>query len=335
MAVTEDELYASEGDGECWVSIRELMDVLGHGGYNRFRELLARRGFRIEKSRSYTWAIAKMPCSEAKKIVAEVANTLIESEEEGEEAKAMECMPKDINGVTDYLNNRVLKLVPSLGDAIDDLVINLEAGNHIALLGGPGSGKTLILDAIAEIANNPLYVNMADASAAGIEDLVIEAQCIDYLLLDELDKAKNVALSPLLQLLDHGGRLKITKRGKSISLELPWLRVVAAANPFNPRLRSANWWDPLMDRLVPIEVPRPSVDDLVNFMESITNAKMPTWVRQLIENYLDKVTLRKVEQAAKYIATATKRGKNEETIKAKVEKIIRTYTELTTSLGKV
>ena len=198
------------------------------------------------------------------------------------------------------------------------------------MLGGPGSGKTLILDAIAEIANNPLYVNMADASAAGIEDLVIEAQCIDYLLLDELDKAKNVALSPLLQLLDHGGRLRVTKHGKAISLELPWLRVVAAANPLNPRVKSANWWGPLMDRLVPIEVPRPSIDDLVNFMESITNAKMPGWVRQIIENHLDKVTLRKVEQAAKYITTAMKRGRSEKTIKAKVEKIMKAYAELTT-----
>ena len=131
--------------------------------------------------------------------------------------------------------NRVLKLVPSLGDAVGDLVVNLEAGNHVVLLGDPGSGKTLILDAIAEVTNNPLYVNMADASA--MEDLVVEAQCIDYLLLDELDKAKNITLSPLLQLLDHG----VTKHGKAINLELPWLKVIAAANPFNSRLRSANW----------------------------------------------------------------------------------------------
>ena len=210
-------------------------------------------------------------------------------------------------------------------------MINLETANHGVLLGEPGSGKTLILNAIAEIVNNSLYINMVDVSAAGIEDLVIEAQCVDYLLLDELDKAKNVALSPLLQLLDHGGRLRVTKHGKAISLELPWLRVVAAANPFNPRLRSANWWGPLMDRLVPIEVPRPSVDDLISFMESVANAKMPTWVRQLIENYLDKVTLRKVEQAARYITTAMKRGRSEETIKAKVERIMRTYAELTVS----
>ena len=328
-----DGLHATESGGGCEINIRELVNVLGTGGYNRFRVLLARRGFRIRKSTSYTWAITKMPCDEAKRVIAELVSSLMGGEVGrigSVETKASECMPRSVNDVVDYLSDRVLKLVPSLGDAIDDLVINLEAGNHVVLLGGPGSGKTLILDAIAEIANNPLYVNMADASAAGIEDLVIEAQCIDYLLLDELDKAKNVALSPLLQLLDHGGRLRVTKHGKAISLELPWLRVVAAANPFNPRLRSANWWGPLMDRLVPIEVPRPSVDDLINYMESVANTKMPTWVRQVIENYLDKVTLRKVEQAARYIATAIKKGKDEETIRAKVEKIMKTYAELTT-----
>ena len=53
---------------------------------------------------------------------------------------------------------------------------------------------------IVEVADNPLYVNIVDASAADIEDLVIETKCID-LLLNELNKAKNIAPSPLLQLL--------------------------------------------------------------------------------------------------------------------------------------
>ena len=72
-------------------------------------------------------------------------------------------------------------------------------------------------------------MSTATPGLASIEDLVIEAQCIDYLLLDELDKARNVALSPLLQLLDHGGRLRVTKHGKVISLKLPWLRVIAVS----------------------------------------------------------------------------------------------------------
>ena len=51
----------------------------------------------------------------------------------------------------------------------------------------------------------------------------------------------------------------------------------------------------------------------------------------MIGEYLDKVMLRKVEQAARYITTAMKRGRSEETIKAKVERIMRTYAELTVS----
>ncbi|ADN49573.1 ATP-binding protein [Vulcanisaeta distributa] len=327
-----DGLYMREDNGECTVSVRVLIDVLGPGNYNRFRTLLVRYGFRIERSRSYTWAIINRPCAEARRIIIDVVNSLIGGKGWGE-AEATKCEPKAIGEVTSYLSSRVLKLVPSLGEAVDDLIINLEAGNHVVLLGGPGSGKTLILDAIAEVANNPLYVNMADASAAGIEDLIIEAGCVDYLLLDELDKARNIALSPLLQLLDHGGRLRITKHGKAVSLEMPWLRAVAAANPFNPRVRSANWWAPLMDRLVPIEVPQPSVDELIGFMESITNARMPGWVRQVVEEYMGRVTLRKAEQAAKYIVKAMERGKSEETIKAKVEKIMRSYSELVGDLS--
>jgi MoxR-like ATPase len=176
------------------------------------------------------------------------------------------------------------------------------------LLGGPGSGKTLILDAIYEASSNPLYINMADASAAGIEDLVIETGCFDIILLDEVDKARNVALSPLLQLLDHGGRLRVTKSGKTTVIEAPWVRAVAAANPFNPRLRASNWWSPLMDRFVPIEVPQPSVDEIVTFMGRVANTEMPNWIRELIEKYIDAITLRKAEQAVKYIATSVRRG---------------------------
>jgi MoxR-like ATPase len=169
---------------------------------------------------------------------------------------------------------------------------------------------------------------MADASAAGIEDLVIEAGCFDVILLDEVDKAKNVALSPLLQLLDHGGRLRVTKSGKTTVIEAPWVRAVAAANPFNPRLRASNWWMPLMDRFVPIEVPQPSVDEIVTFMGKVANAEMPGWVRELVEKYVDVITLRKAEQAAKYIATSMRRGRSEDVIKARVERMLQSTRQL-------
>jgi len=46
---------------------------------------------------------------------------------------------------------------------------------------------------------------------------------------------------------------------------------------------------------------------------------MPSWVRELVEKYIDTLTLRKAEQAAKYIATSVRRGRGEDTIKARVE----------------
>jgi len=311
-----------EDNGEAWVEVRGLRFRVGVGNYGRLLERLAGLGYRVERSRSYTWVVARKPCDEAVSEVARVVEEVM-GEEEGGEAGNKECRPADIGSIANSVVNRVSGLIPSLKDIIEEVAINLEAGNHVMLLGGPGSGKTLILDAIYEASSNPLYVNMADASAAGIEDLIIEAGCFDVVLLDEVDKARNVALSPLLQLLDHGGRLRVTKSGKTTVIEAPWVRAVAAANPFNPRLRASNWWMPLMDRFVPIEVPQPSVDEILIFMGRVANAEMPNWVRELVEKYVDAITLRKAEQAAKYIATSLRRGRSEDVVKARVEKILR------------
>jgi len=290
--------------------------------------LLGRAGYEIHRSRSSTWVKGKKPCNE---LVREV-NELVEKvmSEEGGGAGSSECNPADIGSIANTVVSRVSGLIPSLKDVVDEVAVNLEAGNHVMLLGGPGSGKTLILDAIYEASSNPLYINMADASAAGIEDLVIEAGCFDIVLLDEVDKAKNVALSPLLQLLDHGGRLRVTKSGKTTVIETPWVRAIAAANPFNPRLRASNWWMPLMDRFVPIEVPQPSVDEVVAFMGKVANTEMPSWVRELVEKYIDAITLRKAEQSAKYISTSLRKGRSEEAVRARVEKTLQTTRIITT-----
>lgn len=294
--------------------------------------LLGRAGYEIHRSRSSTWVMGKKPCNELVREINELVEKIIS--EEGGEAGSTECRPADIGSIANTVVGRVSSLIPSLRDVVDEVAINLEAGNHVMLLGGPGSGKTLILDAIYEASSNPLYVNMADASAAGIEDLIIEAGCFDVVLLDEVDKARNVALSPLLQLLDHGGRLRITKSGKTTVIEAPWVRAIAAANPFNPRLRASNWWSPLMDRFVPIEVPQPSVDEILTFMGKVANTEMPNWVRELVEKYIDAITLRKAEQAAKYIATSMRRGRGEDAIKARVERILQTTRLITRERGE-
>jgi len=293
--------------------------------------LLGKSGYRVERSRSYTWVVARKPCDEAVSEVARVVEEVMSEEEEGR-ARSADCRPADIVIIANSVVNRVSSLIPSLKDVIDEVAINLEAGNHVMLLGGPGSGKTLILDAIYEASSNPLYINMADASAAGIEDLIIEAGCFDVILLDEVDKARNVALSPLLQLLDHGGKLRITKSGKTTVIEAPWVRAVAAANPFNPRLRASNWWMPLMDRFVPIEVPQPSVDEVVAFMGRVANAEMPSWVRELVEKYIDAITLRKAEQSARYITISLRRGRGEDAVRARVERILQTTRAITTKI---
>jgi len=308
-----------------------LVYVLGTGGYNKLLRLLGRAGYEIHRSRSSTWVMGKKPCNELVREINELVEKIMSEEEAKVKAGSTECRPADIRSIANTVVGRVSSLIPSLRDVVEEVAINLEAGNHVMLLGGPGSGKTLILDAIYEASSNPLYVNMADASAAGIEDLVIEAGCFDVILLDEVDKARNVALSPLLQLLDHGGRLRITKSGKTTVIEAPWVRAVAAANPFNPRLRASNWWMPLMDRFVPIEVPQPSIDEILTFMGRVANAEMPNWVRELVEKYVDAITLRKAEQSAKYISTSLRKGRSEDAVRARVERILQTTRLITMS----
>jgi hypothetical protein len=85
-----------------------------------------------------------------------------------------------------------------------------------------------------------------------------------------------------------------------------------------------------MDRFVPIEVPQPSVDEIVTFMGRVANAEMPGWVRELVEKYMDAITLRKAEQSARYIAVSLRRGRGEDVVRARVEKILQTTRVITT-----
>ena len=79
-----------------------------------------------------------------------------------------------------------------------------------------------------------------------------------------------------------------------------------------------------MDRFVSVEVPQLSVDEVVAFMGKVANAEMPSWVRELVEKYMDVITLRKAEQAAKYITTSMRRGRSEEAVRARVDRILQT-----------
>jgi hypothetical protein len=65
-------------------------------------------------------------------------------------------------------------------------------------------------------------------------------------------------------------------------------------------------------------------------MGKVANTEMPNWVRELVGKYIDIITLRKAEQAAKYIAASMRRGRSEEMIRARVEKTLQTTRIITT-----
>ncbi|MGC9147818.1 MAG: hypothetical protein ACP5GL_08580, partial [Infirmifilum sp.] len=55
----------SDGHGGSVVEVRSLHPLLGPRHYNKLLQLLAGRGFTIERSHSFTWARSGKPCSEA------------------------------------------------------------------------------------------------------------------------------------------------------------------------------------------------------------------------------------------------------------------------------
>jgi len=57
---------------------------------------------------------------------------------------------------------------------------------------------------------------------------------------------------------------------------------------------------------------------------------MPSWVRELVEKYIDTLTLRKAEQSAKCIVASMRRGRNEDAVKVRVEKILQITRFITT-----
>jgi len=94
--VVGKELQCMEDNGETWVEVRGLRFRLGAGNYGRLLERLAGLGYRVERSRSYTWVVARKPCNEAVSEVARVVEEVMSKEEEGGEAGNRVCNPADI-----------------------------------------------------------------------------------------------------------------------------------------------------------------------------------------------------------------------------------------------
>jgi MoxR-like ATPase len=205
----------------------------------------------------------------------------------------------DWEKVRDAVTQR-FKHFPSQVPHVSEAINQLKAGNNVLLIGPPGSGKSLFMDVLGEVLT-AVYINMANASNAGIENAIPMLASADVILIDEVDKANTRDLGVILQLADSTRQLVvITKANKSFMVRLK-VPIVAAMNVAMNK-RSQNYWKALMDRFIIIEIPRPTDEELKLFIADTADTEDEEIINTVMK-YADTLSLRKIVMIAKYIKT--------------------------------
>jgi MoxR-like ATPase len=203
----------------------------------------------------------------------------------------------DWDRVRDVVIQR-FKHFPSQVPHITEAINHLKAGNNVLLVGPPGSGKSLFMDVLGELLH-AVYINMTNASNAGIENIIPMLASADVVLIDELDKANTRDLGIILQLADSTRQLVvITKANKSFMVRLK-IPIVAAMN-IAMNKRSQNYWRALMDRFIIIEIPRPTDEELKLFIADEADTEDEEIINTIMK-YADSLSLRKIVMIAKYV----------------------------------
>ena len=203
----------------------------------------------------------------------------------------------DWEKVRDAVTQR-FKHFPSQIPYVSDAINQLKAGNNVLLVGPPGSGKSLFMDVLGEVLT-AVYINMADASNAGIENVIPMLATADVVLIDEVDKANTRDLGIILQLADSTRQLVvITKANKSFMVRLK-VPIVAAMNPATNK-RAQNYWKALTDRFIVVEIPRPTDEELKLFIADTADTEDEEIINTVMK-YADTLSLRKIVMIAKYV----------------------------------
>jgi MoxR-like ATPase len=192
------------------------------------------------------------------------------------------------------------KHFPSQVPHISDAINQLKAGNNVLLVGPPGSGKSLFMDVLGELLH-AVYINMTNASNAGIENIIPILARTDIVLIDELDKANTRDLGIILQLADSTRQVvAITKANKSFLVRLK-VPIVAAMN-IAMNKRSQNYWKALIDRFIIIMLPRPTDEELKLFIADEADTEDEEIINTIVK-YADTLSLRKIVMITKYVKT--------------------------------
>jgi len=205
----------------------------------------------------------------------------------------------DWEKVRDAVTQR-FKHFPSQIPYVSEAISQLKANNNVLLVGPPGSGKSLFMDVLGEVLT-AVYINMANASNAGIENAIPMLATADVVLIDEVDKANTRDLGIILQLADSTRQLVvITKANKSFMVRLK-VPIVAAMNPATNK-RAQNYWKALTDRFIVVEIPRPTDEELKLFIADTADTEDEEIINTVMK-YADTLSLRKIVMIAKYIKT--------------------------------
>jgi MoxR-like ATPase len=203
----------------------------------------------------------------------------------------------DWEKVRDTITQR-FKHFPSQVPHVSEAINQLKAGNNVLLVGPPGSGKSLFMDILGDILN-AVYINMANASNAGIENAIPMLANADVILIDELDKASTRDLGVILQLADSTRQrqlVAITKANKSFMVRLK-VPIVAAMNPATNK-RAQNYWKALTDRFIIVEIPRPSDKELRLFIADEADVEDEQIISTIMK-YANALSLRKIVMIAR------------------------------------
>jgi len=203
----------------------------------------------------------------------------------------------DWEKVRDTVTQR-FKHFPSQVPHVSEAINQLKAGNNVLLVGPPGSGKSLFMDILGEILT-AVYINMANASNAGIENVIPMLATADVVLVDELDKANTRDLGIILQLADSTRQLvAITKANKSFMVRLK-VPIVAAMNPATNK-RAQNYWKALTDRFIVVEIPRPTDEELKLFIADTADTEDEEIINTIMK-YANVLSLRKIVMIARHV----------------------------------
>jgi len=307
------------GDSVC-VGVRNCYHALGASAYSRFLSAVKSLvpDSSVVKARGETFV-----CMPQGVDAESILNKALELARGG---FVLDYVVVDWRGVYELASRRVAP-IPSLVPILREVVVNLDAGNNVALVGPPGSGKTFIMQSLEEamkaLGLSALYINATSMTKAALENALLMNQSLALVLIDELDKALSREAQVLLQLLDEYGVVKILKtNGGEVRTNA---KVVLGLNTTALKRKALNVWAPLLDRAVTIEVPRPSKDELLAlFTEESGGA--PREVLSTVAAALSQrdVSIRKVMQAARYVKTALEWETPMEDVKKQVMRILTT-----------